>query len=94
MQAILCGTLTLWLERDRWHVVQHLTWHEWGLVAAVAVAFTWAANLGQQTVIRKLGAPQAAAFLPGARLPACLPGIAAWPAWPARPPACSCCARY
>lgn len=63
-QAILCGTLTLWLERDRWHVVQHLTWHEWGLVAAVAVAFTWAANLGQQTVIRKLGAPQAAAFLP------------------------------
>jgi len=30
----------------------------------VAVGFTWGANFAQQVVIKRLGAPQAAAFLP------------------------------
>lgn len=35
------------------------------MAAAVAFVFTWGANWLQQVVIKQLGAPQAAAFLPG-----------------------------
>ncbi|KAL4420547.1 hypothetical protein ABPG75_010203 [Micractinium tetrahymenae] len=64
VQAALCGGLAAGFERGRWHTLAQLDCREWTAVCSVAVGFTWGANLAQQAVILRLGAAQAAAFLP------------------------------
>lgn len=63
-QAALCAVLSCCLEQDRWQQLGLLSIQEWATVAGVAVGFTWGANFVQQIVIKRVGAPQAAAFLP------------------------------
>lgn len=63
-QALLSLTLTYSLERPRFHVFGELLAWEWATVGCVSLVVNWMGNLLQQITIKRLGAPQVAAFLP------------------------------
>eukprot|EP00887_Chlorella_sp_A99_P002161 scaffold21.g2161.t1 len=60
-QGMVTEQAVLWAG---WWVLRTLLPREWGCVAGTAFGVNWAANLLQQITVRRLGAPQAAAFLP------------------------------
>lgn len=62
--SVLGCLLTRLLEPVQWAVLGELLPWEWACVAGTALSINWMSNILQQLTIRKLGAPQAAAFLP------------------------------